>query len=266
MLKAAILEAFGEAIEWNDADSIIDEFYDTRNEVADSIRYFLNDRRSPATAWLEAATWTACAAPSTVVADGDLITLGFDGSVNDDSTALVGCRVSDGHLFLIKCWERPADPALKEWRVDTADVDVTVAVTMKRYKVVGMYADPPHWQDYITRWQAAYGLRMRVKATQGHPLEWWTQRPVQMVRALERLHDAVALCEVTHDGSTTLTRHVRNARRRLAGKVGITIGKEHPKSRRKIDAAMAATLAYECRADAVAKGLGRSRKRKATAF
>lgn len=266
MLKAAVLEAFGEAIEWNDVDAIVDEFYDPRNEVSDSLRYFLNARTDPSGAWIESAKWDACAAPQTVVADGELITLGFDGAVNDDSTALVGCRVSDGHLFLIGCWEKPADPALKSWRVDTADVDRTVAATMKRYRVVGFYADPPHWQDYITRWQAAYGLRMRVKATQKHPLEWWTNRPTQMVHALERLHDAIALREVTHDGSATLTKHVRHARRRLAGKVGVVIGKEHAKSRLKMDAAMAATLAYECRADAVAKGLARQRKRKAGAF
>jgi hypothetical protein len=39
------------------------------------------------------------------------------------------------------------------------------------------------------------------------------------------------------------------------------IGKEHPKSPKKIDAAMAAVLAYECRADAVAAGITKRKKR-----
>jgi hypothetical protein len=265
MLRAAILEAFGEAIGWNDVDSIVDEFYDPRNDVADSRRYFLNARTTPTSAWMDAAKWVACADATKVVADGERITLGFDGSVNEDSTALVGCRVSDGHLFLIDCWEKPLGPAGQDWRVDTVAVDQTVALAMGRFEVVGFFADPAHWQDYLDRWQATYGPRMRVRATQTRPLEWWTSRPTAMVHALQRLHDAVAVGAVTHDGGSVLTRHMLNARRRLAGKVGVTISKEHPKSARKIDAAMAATLAYEARADAVALGLDRPKRRRRSA-
>ncbi|GGM75592.1 terminase [Longimycelium tulufanense] len=266
-LRAAILEAFGEAIAWIDLDGIVDEFYDPRTDPADSRRYFLNARTSASDAWVAAEQWSACADPTKIVADGDRITLGFDGSVRDDSTALVGCRVSDGHLFLIGCWEKPAGPQGEGWQVDRQAVDAAVDVAMERWQVVGFYADPAHWQDYVDRWQERYGARMRVRATQARPLEWWTNRPTAMVRALERLHDAVAGTQATHDGDSVLTRHVLNARRRLAGKVGVTIGKEHPKSTRKIDAAMAATLAYECRADAVAIGLARPRRRRrATGF
>lgn len=264
-LKLAIEEAFGEAIEWNDIQSIIDEFYDPRNEVADSRRYFLNARTSAANAWIDVKFWSACANATKVIADGERITIGFDGSINEDSTAIVACRVSDGHLWLVECWEKPAGPAGAKWRVDTTAVDQTIAMLMKRYEVVGFYADPARWQDYLDTWQSKYGPRMRVRATKERPIEWWTSRPTAMVRALERLHDAIVGLEVTHDGGTVLTRHVLNARRRLAGKVGVTIGKEHPKSARKIDAAMAATLAYECRADAVAKGLDRPKKRRRSA-
>jgi hypothetical protein len=264
-LRAAIREAFGEAIGWNDVESIVDEFYDTRNDPADSRRYFLNARTPPTGAWVDSAKWGPCADATKVVADGERVTLGFDGSIDEDSTALVGCRVSDGHLFLIDCWEKPFGPAGQDWRVDTEAVDQAVALAMAKYEVVGFYADPAHWQSYLDRWQEKYGRRMRVKATQARPLEWWTSRPIKMVNALKRLHDAVAGGEVTHDGGAVLTRHVLNARRRLAGKVGVTICKEHPKSTRKIDAAMAATLAYECRGDAIAMGLARLRKHRRSA-
>jgi hypothetical protein len=265
-LKAAILEAFGEAIEWNDVESIVDEFYDTRNEEADSRRYFLNARTSPVGSWMDAEEWAACKAALVMVADGERIVLGFDGSVNEDSTALVACRVSDGHLWLLGCWEKPVGPSGKDWRVDSEAVDAAVTLAMAKYQVVGFYADPPHWQDYLDRWQSLYGARMRVKATVARPLEWWTTRPTQMVRALQRLREAVAAKSVTHEDGPVLTRHVLNARKRLAGKLGVTISKEHPKSARKIDAAMAAVLAYECRADAVALGLNKTRKRKAHSF
>jgi phage terminase large subunit-like protein len=66
---------------------------------------------------------------------------------------------------------------------------------------------------------------------------------------------------MSHDGSTTLTRHVLNARRRVS-RSGVSIAKEHPGSPRKIDAAMAAVLAYEARADAVATGVGAATKQR----
>jgi hypothetical protein len=261
-LRAAILEAFGEAIEWNDVDGIIDEFYDPRKDPDDSRRYFLNARRSAANAWMDAAAWGARGDASIVVADGERITLGFDGSIRDDSTALVGCRVSDGHLFLIDCWQKPRGPEGKDWQVNRPAVKATVAAAMERWDVVGFYCDPAHWQDTIDTWTQAYGKRMRVKASGPNPLEWWTNRPTAIVAALKRLHDAITTGAITHDGSSVLTTHVLNARRKTDGRAGIEIRKEYPKSPNKIDAAMAATLAYECRGDAVKAGLARPKKKR----
>jgi hypothetical protein len=51
-LRAAIAEAFGEAIEWNDVEAIVDEFYDVRKDTNDSRRYFLNAVTGAADAWL----------------------------------------------------------------------------------------------------------------------------------------------------------------------------------------------------------------------
>jgi hypothetical protein len=52
-LAKAISEAFGEAIEWNDLQGIIDEFHDTRAEE-DSRRYFLNAATDEADVWSSA--------------------------------------------------------------------------------------------------------------------------------------------------------------------------------------------------------------------
>lgn len=263
-LRAAVEDAYGEALGWNDLDAIVDQFYDTRNDPHDSRRFFLNARTSASDAWLDSAEWAGCAKPTESIADGETVTLGFDGSIRDDSTALVVCRVSDGHLELVSvgdrvaCWEKPQD-AHPDWQVDREEVDAAVQIAMERWRVVGFYADPPHWADYIDRWQAEYGPRMRVKATAARPLEWWTNRPKAMVAALQRLQEAIRGKEMSHDGGATLTRHMLNARRRMTN-AGLSIAKEHPGSPRKIDCAMAATLAYECRADAVAMGLHRPRK------
>ena len=84
---------------------------------------------------------------------------------------------------------------------------------------------------------------------------------------MEAEHSAIAQAHITIDaGSAPLIRHLINARRRITPQ-GVQIAKEHPMSPRKIDAAVAAILAYGARSDAIVAGFGRPRKkRKAMGF
>ncbi|WP_431881838.1 terminase large subunit domain-containing protein [Micromonospora chalcea] len=294
-LRAALEEAYGDAKAWMDIDGLIDEFQDTRNDVVDSRRYFLNAQSSAADAWLTAVEWDAAGRADRALADRDLVTLGFDGSRFQDATALVACRVSDGHLELLECWERPeslpgstakASKAARtaargrgdeaptddtvntmaaEWQVDRVAVDAAVAAAMKRFEVVAFYCDPAHMQDYVDAWERDYGDKMRIKASPGHPCEWWTNRPTAMVRALERFYEALVTKEISFTPAADrvgrvaelariLRRHALNARRRPA-RQGLQIAKDHPKSPRRIDSVMAAVLAVEARGDAIAAGV-----------
>lgn len=267
-LRAALIEAYGDALEWNDLDGLVDEFYDPRADILDSRRFFLNAETSTSDAWIAAHEWADCGDATKSIADSEMVTLGFDGSVRDDSTALVACRVSDGHLELLGCWEKPdrLRSAKDEWQVNRVEVDAVVAAAFDRFKVIGFYADPAHWMDTLDKWMEEFGPRLLVRASVQRPLEWWTNRPKNMVDALARFREAVLDGGLTHDGGSVLTRHMLNARRRVV-RQGITIAKDHHSSPRKIDAAMAAVLAYECRGDAVAAGFGRERKaRKARGF
>ena len=107
---------------------------------------------------------------------------------------------------------------------------------------------------------------MLVRASAKSPMEWWTNRDRPMVAALERFRDAVidqvvgyTPAEDRAPGSPeakrtlTLTRHILNAKAKVRGRAGIVIEKDFHKSKRKIDAAMAATLAVECAFDALAQ-------------
>jgi len=76
---------------------------------------------------------------------------------------------------------------------------------------------------------------------------------------LEKFRGAVIDGEMTHDGSTTLTRHVLAARM-VASRSGVQIAKDHPTSERKIDAAVAAVLAWQARLDAIAAGVSQKKK------
>ena len=101
----------------------------------------------------------------------------------------------------------------KGWQVPRIEVDAAVRTAFDRYNVAGFYADPKLWENTIATWEAAYGRRLKVKMSRDHPIEWWFT-PSKIVRALEQFHSAVLDGELTHDGSSELTRHVLNARRR----------------------------------------------------
>jgi hypothetical protein len=259
-LRAALADAYKD-VDWADIDSLVDEFHDIRNAVSDSRRYFLNAPTAASDAWLAPHEWAARIDVTKTVADREVVTLGFDGSRRrargvTDATALIGCRVKDGHVFEIKVWEQPQGPEGAQWSVPTAEVDAAVRQAFRNYRVVGFFADPAKWETWVAGWEADFGSGLKVKASQSHPIEWWMTggRASKAVQALDEFHTAVIDGLMTHDGSSILTRHIVNARRRTS-KVGVQIAKETPESPKKIDGAVAATLAWQARLEAIAKGL-----------
>lgn len=256
---------------WVDLERVLADFWDPSTDPADGRMYFLNQITAASDAYLTQPEWAGCADATVVVADRDPITLGFDGSRGrakgkPDATALIGCRVTDGHLFEIAVWEAGENrETWDSWEPPLTEIEAAVADAFKRYTVVGFYADPAKdWRSYVNKWEASYGAKVKVKASQQHPFEWWMTggRAGKIQQAVEQFEGAVRNQDLTHDGSYGLTRHMLNARRRVKhGKLGL--GKESDYSTRKIDAAVAAVLAWQARLDAVAAGVGMTRKRSA---
>jgi len=266
--QCAIHEPPCESPGWVDLQHIASSIWDVDADVQVSRSDFLNQITHATDSWLAEPEVRAVVDATKVVADRETITLGFDGSRErnkgvTDATALIGCRVSDGHLFQLAVWEQPANqPRGVPWRVPTLEVDTEVRNAFARYNVVGFYADPAKWESWIAAWEAAFSDRLKVKASRDHPMEWWMTgaRATQTVRALAQFHTAVIEREMTLDGSSALVRHLLNARRRTS-RSGIQIAKEHPDSDRKIDAAVAGVLAWLARLDAVAAGVGTEQPR-----
>lgn len=255
-----------------DLEALVDRIWDPATDVQVARSDFLNQITHASDAFLSRPEWNKC---STHVVDdeprslvkGDVITLGFDGSRKrsrgvTDATALVACRVSDGFVSPLGVWEQPDGPAGEGWRIPVDEVDARVREAFETFTVVGFYADPAKWEGFVAQWEARYGARLKVKATRANPIEWWMTggRAALITQALDRFFNAVVDGELVHDGNATLTRHVTNARRR-AKSSGYQIYKEHPDSANKIDAAIAAVLAWQARLDAVAAGLGVKRTR-----
>ena len=271
-LLAGLAFAYGDSAEsaggWVDLERIVAEVWDPATDPQDARQYYLNQVTHASDAWLSQPEWAGRMDLGRHVADGDVVVLGFDGSRQrargvTDATALIGCRVSDGHLFELGVWEQPTGPAGDGWMVPTTEVDAAVRGAFDRFSVVGFYADPARWEGFVAQWEALWHKRLRVKATRDHPIEWWFTggRAGLIVRAVDQFHSAVVDGDLTHDGSSALTRHVLNARRRV-GRSGVTIAKEHPDSARKIDAAIAAVLAWQARLDAVAAGADQPEKQR----
>lgn len=205
-------------------------------------RYWLGQFVRPAGDWLPEGTWTArMDLGHGVPADGEQVVLAFDGSYRRDSTALVGCTL-DGYLWVVESWERP-DDAKESWRVPRGEVKAKVAESMKRWRVVELAPDPPGWHDEIESWEDTYGEPPVVRFD--------TNQRARMSAACTRFYAAVAGGDdddaglaLTHDGSPTLARHLRNAvpKNTTSGQV---ITKDTPDSAKKIDVAIAAVVAFE---------------------
>jgi hypothetical protein len=252
---------YGASSVWQDLERKFRDMNDVRKCPDDetAARYYLNRPLSSQNAWiptaiierqdvtakLELAPGAEDPRPSPVLLPGEPIALGFDGSLNDDSTVLIASRMSDGFLFPIEIWSKPTGPAGAWWEVPRADVVATIIDTFKTYTVSRMYADPHEWRTDIQNLAETLG--------EDRVIEWATSRFVAMAAALDRLHIDLKTGQVWHSGDGVFMEHFRNA---YVNKRGIhrLVRKENPNSDRKIDSVVGAALAYEARADAIKDG------------
>ncbi|WP_234807871.1 hypothetical protein [Mycolicibacterium bacteremicum] len=270
-----------------DLEAQIAVIWDPATDIQTARSDYLNQITHASDAWVSSPEWGACYSGGELkresfvpLADKDVIVLGFDGSLGrkkgkPDATALIGCRVRDGYLFEIgdrSVWEAPREMSARDrvktgdqssWAPPVAEVDAVIRMAFKRYTVVGFYADPSGWTEHIAKWEALFGAKLhpKVKASGSSRIAAWPRgKDTNAVEAVKALHAAIENGECSHDGSTALTRHVLNARRRAVGK-GYLLYKAFPDSPDKIDAAYAAVMAWKARLDAVSAGLGRRQKR-----
>jgi phage terminase large subunit-like protein len=249
---------YGASVPWQDMDRKWRDMNDPRKcpDEETAARYYLNRPLSSQDAWIPAAIVEKQDAsqpatdedprerPPVEVPAGEAIALGFDGSLNDDSTVLIGCRMSDGFLFPIGIWAKPTGPAGMWWEVPRSEVLEAIRQAFKDYTVARLYADPHEWRTDIEAIEQEFGETV---------VPWATSRYVPMAAALDRLHVDLKTGQAWHSGDPVFMEHFRNAYVKKRGPHRL-IGKENPNSERKIDSVVGASLAYEARADAIADG------------
>ena len=196
-------------------------------------RYRLGQWTGRADTWLPWGLWETRADVSRgTPPDGERIVLAFDGSASGDSTALIGCTL-DGYLFPVAIWQAPEGD--ERWRVPRHEVSSIVASAFDRWDVIELAADPWGWRSELEEWAKAHGSRV---------VEWNTAYARRMAPATDRFYAAVADERLTHDGDAVLAEHVGNCVAKSTA-LGDLVAKDRRGSSRKIDAAVAAIVAYD---------------------
>lgn len=185
-----------------------------------------------ATAWLPAGAWDDCES-DVVIEDGTEVCLGFDGSFNNDSTALVVVTCgTKPHVDVVQCWEKPTE-AGQDWTVPIMEVEDEIRAACRRWRVREVVCDP-------FRWARTY----QVLEDEGLPIVEYPQSATRMTPATQRFYEAVMNEGITHSGNATLARHISNAVLKQDQR-GSRIVKEAKNSARKIDLAVAAVMAFD---------------------
>lgn len=245
---------------WADLDRIGDEMLDPRTPVADSIRYYFNGLAAAEDAWVDPKRFDALASPRDV-AEGDRVALFLDCSKSEDATGLVGCRLSDGYVFVLGVWQRPHGHRGKDWLAPRDEVDAVVRAAFERYRPVWFGVDPSpskddssealYWQEVIDGWHRDFRRRLPVWATPGaggsavlFDMRMSSRGGVLRNQMFTSMAMRTAMdidqdegTPFPHDGHPALRVHVHNARRR-PNQWGYSLGKVNRDSNRLVDLAV----------------------------
>lgn len=101
---------------------------------------------------------------------------------------------------------------------------------------MSLACDPWGWRSEIEAWAACHG--------EDRVIEWNTGYVARMAPATDRLYQAVLDGTVTHDGDARLAAHVEHCVARSTPQ-GDVVTKDKRGSPRKIDAAVAAIVAFD---------------------
>jgi hypothetical protein len=242
-----------------DLDSIEGEAYKLLlRDPAQAERFFGNKIVYGQGAWLKDGLWSDAAAKPLrpYPPRGTSVCKGFDGSLNNDWTA-ISLETVDGYQFTPvytvgpdkrPCYWNPA-----EWpggEIPRGEVRAAWDEIHAYFKVERGYYDPEDWESEIDNAALAYGAE--------HVIEWRTNRVAAMYDAIRRFETDLITGAISHDGCRQTDIQFANCRKVAKPGQKYLLGK--PNEHQKIDLPMSRILAHEAAADARAEGWGRRSK------
>jgi hypothetical protein len=283
-----VLEAVRGGAWWLDIPNLTASILNPKNKASRSRRFWYNQITASEDVWVHPDAIEAAIDQSIrelrrsitearlileagwqIIDKEDPIVAFFDGSKSDDSTAIVGCRLSDGYCFLIGVWANPGGERGKTWLAPRNAVDKRVEEMFQRFNVVAFWGDPSHakdeegqenessyWMPHLDKWMRLYKDRLDPKhwpvksGLRAHAINWdmtsadktkvFIAAAEQTVEDFENLND-IEDFEPTFrfDGHPVLVQHLKNAIKHYDPRGwGESLAKEQKDSPRKIDAAV----------------------------
>lgn len=228
---------------WVDLDSIEAEASEIMLvDPGQAERFYANRIVAGLGQWMADELWSKSEVVRFVPPDGTAVAGGFDGSENDDWTA-IRLETQDGYRFTPRYGpdKRPCYWNPGEWggSIPRGEVNAAVDEIATRYRLRRLYCDPRDWRTEIGEWALKYG--------EEEVLEWSTYRIDAMFLALKRSYNDNKSGRTTHDSCAMTADQMSNARKIAKPGDKYTIGK--PDAHRKIDIVIADTLAHEAAAD-----------------
>lgn len=187
--------------------------------------------------------------------DGTSVCGGFDGSENEDWTA-IKLETRSGLIFTPRYGpdRRPTIWNPREWsgKIPRHEVHVAWAEIAKRYRLIRVYCDPGFrdemsWESDIETWDQEHGPDIFIPWQMAG-----STRITPVYEAMRRFEADVDTGLITHDGCPITTTHIGNARKIAQSGDRYGIGK--PSKTQKIDAGVTSMLCHEAACDARADG------------
>jgi len=191
---------------------------------------------------------------------GTLVCGGFDGSENDDWSA-IKLETADGLIFTPRYGpdKRPTiwNPAEWNGRTPRSEIHAAWDELTRRYKFHRVYCDPgfrdeSSYETEIETWAQKYGEKVFIS--------WQMSggtRVNAVYAALRRFESDLAQGAITQDGCPITATHMGNARK--IAKTADRYGLGKPSQKQKIDVAVTSLLAHEAASDARAEGWAKVR-------
>jgi phage terminase large subunit-like protein len=196
----------------------------------------LNQFVSSAQSWLPQGAWNRCRSSRDFTPGARGVVLGFDGSQNNDTTALIAVTIAaEPQVLVLGIWEKPLINN-EDWQVPRNEVKDAIRAACSEYHVREVAADPYLWKDALEE-----------LASERIPVVAFPQTLTRMAPATQRMYERVQSQSISHNGNKTLARHLENCQLKVDPS-GSRIVKDRRNSPRKIDAAIATIIAVD-RAD-----------------
>jgi hypothetical protein len=239
-LREAIKQAAGDAT-WLDIDTLERAAYMPGEGISEFRREHLNQITSEEDSLIHAHVYDAqaIAAP---LEHGDRITLGFDGSLSRDGTALVAFRLSDRSFHLLHYQEPTKDP---DWVVDEEQVDEEFRLAMDRYKVWGAACDVHPFESWVYSWNRDFGETMKVSASTKGPLvrDNRSERKDLTLGCMSLVGEIESGKILFTQNAYGMKTHWLNAKR-AENRYGFSFRKETKNSTKRVDIVAASLMAY----------------------